>query len=449
MPPGDSAIQHRVIARVSRRVLPFFFLLYVIAYLDRANVSFAKMSMSADLGFSEAVYGLGAGVFFVGYFLLEIPGALIVERWSARLWLSRILITWGLCTIWVGFVRTPFQFYAARFCLGLAEAGFFPGGLVYLARWFPQKQRARAMSKFILAVPISFVIGAPVSAFCLSLHWFHLPGWTWLFVLQGLPAILCGIFTPFWLTDHPRDANWLDPTERGWLQDTLLSEKQWKETHSAVTVAAAFRDWRSWNLATALLFVVFGSYGFILWLPATIHKASGFSVIVSTLLSALPFAAAAICLLWIGYSSDRTGKRKLFAAVPLFAAGAFLAGVTIPGQPFALTMLWLVLTGSMLWTWTPSFWVLPTLALGESAAAASLGLINSIGNLGGFFGPMLVGYFLSKQQSSSFVDTLLCLAFGVAGGLVLLTPVPAETGVQHAANNGEMTPLVSRDITGA
>jgi MFS transporter, ACS family, tartrate transporter len=183
--------------KAARRILPFFFLLYVVSYMDRANVSFAKLSMSADLGFSEAVYGFGAGIFFLGYFLLEIPGALITERWSARLYMSRILITWGICTVFEGLVHSPKQFYFARFCLGLAEAGFFPGTLVYFSHWFPQQKRARALSGFIFSVPVSFVLGAPVSALCLSLHWFGFPGWRWLFILQGIPAVLCGIIAPF------------------------------------------------------------------------------------------------------------------------------------------------------------------------------------------------------------------------------------------------------------
>lgn len=447
MPMNASSLKTRTVRKVSRRVLPFFFLLYVISYLDRANVSFAKISMSADLGFSEAVYGFGAGVFFVGYFLLEIPGALIVERWSARLWLSRILITWGLCTIWVGFVHTPTQFYVARFCLGLAEAGFFPGVLVYLARWFPKQDRARAMSKFILAVPISLVIGAPLSALLLSLHWLGLPGWTWVFVLQGVPAIICGIVTPFCLPDHPRDARWLHPAERAWLESTLLEEKEWKRSQNNVTVGQAFRDRKTWLLSAALLFAIFGSYGFILWLPATIHNASGFSQIASTLLSALPFAGAAVCLIWMGRSSDRTGRRKLHTAIPLFAAGIFFACVTIPHQPFPLQMFWLFLSGSMLWAWTPSFWVLPTLSLGESAAAAALGLINSIGNLGGFFGPTLVGYLLSNQRSHAFTTGILCLAFGLSGTLVLVTPMPEDRGAQPVPSKEDLPGLVAGDVT--
>jgi sugar phosphate permease len=406
--------------KVSRRVLPFFFVLYLISYLDRANVSYGKISMSADLCFSEAVYGLGAGIFFVGYFLLEIPGALIVERWSARLWISRIMITWGICTVLVGFVRTPGEFYLARFCLGLAEAGFFPGVLVYLTHWFSQQDRARAMSDFILAVPVSFVIGAPVSALCLSVHWFGLAGWQWLFILQGLPAIVCGIVTPFYLTDHPSGAKWLGASEREWLSAELEREKARKRLLVRTSALAVFARGDVWRLAAGLFFIVFGSYGFILWLPSTIQRQSGLSTITSTLLSALPFCGAALMVKLMGKSSDRRNERKLHASIPLFLAAIFFACTTIPGQPFSLTMFWLVLTGSLLWAWTPAFWVLPTLTLGESAAATSLGLINSVGNLGGFVGPAWIGYLLAKLYSHS-LTTLICSISLALGGLLIFS----------------------------
>ena len=411
--------------KVTRRILPFLLLLYVIAYLDRANVSFAKVSMSADLGFSEAVYGFGAGVFFLGYFLLEIPGALLVERWSARIWISRILVTWGICTVCEGFARTPAQFCLARFCLGLAEAGFFPGVMVYLTHWFPQRDRAGAFSGFILSVPISFVIGAPLSALCLSLHWLGLPGWRWLFIVQGIPAIVCGLITPFYLTDRPTNCRWLEASEREWLSGQLEEEKRAQRSAGSVSVSSAFTDTSVWLLAGALFLIVLASYGYIFWLPATIQKASGLSSAVSTLLSALPFCGAALVVILMGKSSDRTGERKLHAGVPLLLAALFFSAATLPYQSFALTALWLTLTGSLLWAWAPSFWVLPTLMLGESAAAASLGLINAAGGLGGFVGPTAVGYILAAGGSFASVIWLLSGALVAAAVLILFARVPS------------------------
>jgi ACS family tartrate transporter-like MFS transporter len=412
--------------KVARRILPFFFVLYVVAYLDRANVSFAKLAMSSDLGFSEAVYGFGAGVFFLGYFLLEIPGALLVERWSARLWMSRILITWGICTVFEGFARTPVQFYVARFCLGLAEAGFFPGVIVYLTHWFPHRDRAHALSAFILAVPVSFVIGAPLSALCLSLHWLGVAGWRWLFIVQGVPAIVCGVVTPFYLTDRPGNASWLEVREREWLTAELEEEKRWKRSAGRVSALGAFANGTVWLLAFALFLIVLASYGYIFWLPTTIQKASGLSTITSTLMSALPFCAAALVVRIMGKSSDRTGERKLHTSIPLLCAAVFFTAATMPGQPFAITAVWLTLTGALLWAWAPSFWVLPTLMLGESAAATSLGFINSVGALGGFVGPTVVGYILSGRHSYNVAVWLLSGALVLAALLILLTRIPGE-----------------------
>jgi ACS family tartrate transporter-like MFS transporter len=411
---------------MSRRILPYFFVLYIIAYLDRANVTFAKLSMVADLKFSEAVFGTGAGIFFLGYFLLEIPGALIVEKWSARLWMARILVTWGLFTVLVGFVKTPVEFYTARFLLGMAEAGFFPGVIIYMTHWFPARDRARAMSGFILAVPISFVIGAPLSAWCLSLNLFGMPGWRWIFILQGLPAILFGLITPFYLNDHPRQAAWLDPEERDWIVAELERERQGKRTAGQVGVIRALFQRHVLKLAAALCLIVLASYGYVFWLPTTIQRASGVSISRATLLSALPFVVATTPIWFMGRSSDRRRERKLHTAVPLILAGIFFGLTTIPGQPFALTMTWLCLTALMMWAWAPSFWVLPTVTLGESAAAASVGFINSIGNLGGFFGPTIVGALLTANHSYSFAVVFLCAAFWAAAALILSLKLPQE-----------------------
>jgi ACS family tartrate transporter-like MFS transporter len=426
MPHHISAIGESVRRKISRRILPFFFVAYIISYLDRANVSFAKVSMAADLGFSEAVYGFGAGIFFVGYFLLEIPGALIVERWSARLWMSRILITWGICTALVGFAHTPGQFYSARFCLGLAEAGFFPGVLVYLTHWFPSGDRAGALSGFILAVPVSFIIGAPFSALCLSVHWFGLAGWQWLFILQGLPAVVLGIITPFYLTDRPQSAKWLNPEDREWLTSELKREREWKRSIKPSSVLRVLWDADVWRLATALFCAVLASYGYIFWLPSTIQASSGLSTSKATLLSALPFCAAAAMVKVMGGSSDRRRERKLHAAIPLLTAGVLFACASIPGQSFIATMIWLTLTGSLLWAWSPGFWVLPTASLGESAAATSLGLINSVGALGGFVGPACIGYLLAGGLSHAVVVRLCSIVFVLAAIPILLTRIPSE-----------------------
>jgi MFS transporter, ACS family, tartrate transporter len=414
-----SMLETTTITKAGRRILPLLFILYIVAYLDRANIAFAKLPMTADLHFSESVFGLGAGLFFLGYLILEIPSALIAEHWSARLWLSRILVTWGLITVLIGFVRTPAQFYTSRFLLGLAEAGFFPVVIVYLSHWFPARVRARAFSGLILAVPVSFVLGAPLSAACLSISWFGLPGWRWIFILQGLPAILLGFVTPFCLTDRPSQAKWLKPEERDWLCGVLARESEIKRRHGAVSIARALRSSRVLVLGASLCLTVLASYGYIFWLPTTIQQHSGRSTIQSTLLATFPFVVAALATRPAARSSDRRNERKLHTAIPLIAAGLSFAMITVPGQTFAMTMFWLCLTGMSLWAWSPPFWVLPTLALGESAAAASIGFINSIGNVGGFVGPPIVGYILTSGGSSSTAILFLSACFVGAGGLIL------------------------------
>lgn len=427
----SSVLAESANSKTTRRILPFLFVLYVVSYVDRANLSFAKLQLSADLGFSDAVYGFGAGIFFLGYFLLEIPGALIAEKWSAPLWISRILITWGVCTICEGLVHTATQFYAARFCLGLAEAGFFPAVLVYLAHWFPHQNRARALSGFILSVPISFVIGAPISALCLSFHAFGISGWRWLFILQGAPAILLGIVTPFYLTNRPEEAGWLNEPERFCLAGALREESRSRSLHHQTSALAALKNKMVWLLSTALFLIVLATYGYIFWLPAVIQKHSGLSTVGSTLLSTLPFCAAAVSVLVVAKRSDLSGKYRVFAAVPLLLAGFFFTAITIKSQPFVATMFWLILTGAVLWAWAPPFWTLPTLVLGESAAAMSLGVINSVGNLGGFVGPTVVGLILSWKHSYSVAVWLLSGAFALGGLLIWLAPVSSARTSQE------------------
>jgi MFS transporter, ACS family, tartrate transporter len=419
-------VAKRALRRVSRRILPFLSVLYIISFIDRANVSFAKLAMSADLGFSEQVFGFAAGIFFVGYLLLEIPGAIIVERWSARVWLSRILISWGLCATLIGFVQSKSQFYWMRFALGLAEAGFFPGVIVYLSHWFPRAERARALAGFVLAVPISFIIGAPLSAACLSIHWLGLPGWRWIFILQGIPAVLAGIVALFYFTDHPAGARWLEPDERQWLEEKLQGERAPRVKLQFREMLAAMLAPRTLQFAISLFLTVMATYGFIFWLPATIHSRSNLTVIQSTLLSGIPFAFAAVFVWLAGRSSDKTGERRWHSAVPLILAGIGLAGSGIPGQGFVPVMMWLCFTGAWLWAWAPSFWVLPASFLEGSAAATAIGFINSTGSLGGFTGPLLVGSLLDRHWHMPATLLLLSLCFFLSGALVANAAKPGR-----------------------
>src|SRR6266511_17785 len=410
--------------KIAWRILPFVFVLYIVSYLDRANVAFAKIPMSEELHFSEAVFGFGAGIFFVGYLLLEIPGALLVEHWSARKWIARILVTWGFCTIGIGFIQTPRGFYWARFFLGLAEAGFFPGVIIYLTHWFSARDRARAMSGFTMAVPLSLAMGAQLSAAILQVDWFGLAGWRWMFILEGLPAVVLGVGAWFYLTDRPENARWLEPAERDWINRQLRMENERKRAEGKAAFRDSLRDPNVILLALGLFFVVLGGYGFLFWLPSTIKEASGLSVVQSTVLASLPFGLAFFAIAVFGWSSDRANERKLHAAVPMALAGVFLWLSTLPGQSLFWLLVWLSLTGAAAYAWAPAFWALPTLLLGESAAAVSVGIINCVGSLGGFVGPFAVGYLLNQGYPKVVVLSFLQVSFLLAALLLCLTRPP-------------------------
>jgi ACS family tartrate transporter-like MFS transporter len=401
----------------AQRLLPFLFLLYIVAYLDRANVAFARLPMAAELHFSEAVYGFGAGIFFIGYLLLEIPGALIVEHWSARRWIARILVSWGICTALVGCVQTAPQFYGARFLLGAAEAGFFPGVVVYLTHWFSERDRARAMAGFLVAGPAALALGGPLSALILRVEWLHISSWRWLFILQSVPAVLLGFVCLFYLTDRPQDAKWLAPDERDELRRQIDRE--------AVSRADTTPWWRAiWRpsvllLSTAFWFANVAGYGFIFWLPGVLKEIIRMNAGPADALSALPFGLAMLSTWLTGRSSDRTGERKAHAAVPMVAAAMFFALTAIPGQSRVLLLVWLSLTGASVFAWNPAFWVLPTLASARSSRAASIGFINSSGNLGGFFGPAITGLLISRMHSNLAIVLLVSLSYLTSAVLIV------------------------------
>jgi len=429
---SDATLSRRTRQKVFRRIVPFVFLLYVIAYLDRANVAFAKIPMAAELGFSEAIYGFGAGIFFLGYLLLEIPGGLIAQRWSARKWMARIMVTWGLCTVCVGFVHTPTQFYVTRTLLGIAEGGFFPCILVYLTHWFSARDRAKSMAGFFMASPAALVIGAPLSALILRLDYFGISGWRWMFILEGVPAILVGIVALGYMTDRPEEAKWLEPDEQDWMRNELKKERDLRQS-TKISVWEGLQDRRVLFLALASCFGNIGIFAFVLWLPSMILKASKLSVVWSTVYSALPFVLAMISIRFFGWSSDRTARRRLHTIVPFVLAALFFVLSAVPGQPFPLVLLWLCLTGAAAYSWGVSFWVLPTLILGETATAAAFGLINIVGNLGSFLGPSVAGYILSQGYSFTVVVGFLSCSFLLGAVLVSLVHVDRDPESRHVS----------------
>jgi len=412
-------IADRARRRIIRRLIPYLFLLYIINYLDRVNVSYANLEMTKALNFTAEVFGFGAGIFFAGYFLFEIPGSLLIEKWSARVWIARIMISWGIVAVLMGFMNSATQFYWLRFGLGAAEAGFFPGIIVYLTHWFRYQDRAKAVALFMAAVPLSNFLGSPFSGLILGVNWFGLAGWRWLFILEGAPAIILGVVTIFYLTDWPHQAKWLAADEREWITAELEKEKALKTAARSFGVLEALRHREVVLLALAYFFIVTGLYGFNFWLPTIVKALSGLPNLMVTLVSALPYLTGFVALMIVGWSSDRSGERRWHTAVPMIVAGAglLLSALTQSTPVLAVSMFCVAAAG--LYSFFPSFWALPTSFLSGSAAAAAIGLINSIGNLGGFVGPYVVGYL--NTRTNSFLGGMLYLSFSalVGAGLIL------------------------------
>lgn len=413
-------------SKVAWRILPFIFLLYIVSYLDRANAGFAKLAMADDLKFSDTVFGLGFGIFFIGYLFLGIPGALLVERWSARKWFGKILIAWGLASALTAFVRTPMEFYAARFLLGVAEAGFFPGVIVYLTHWFTNRDRVRALAGLVMAIPFCLALGAPISAILLKIGWLGMAGWKWLFLLEGLPAVILGIVTLFALDDRPRDAKWLEPHERGWLDGQLDAEARAKGPSGKASYWQALRL-RNVRLLTLGIFATnTGGYALTFWLPTAVKGISGGSTTYALWWSGVIYAFGVLGVYISGQSSDRTGDRKWHCVAGQCATALFLSASAIPGQPLWLVMAWLCLTGLTATSWPSPFWALPTATLTASAAAASIGFINMFANLAGSLGNYNVG--LLEDHGVGQRGCLLFLAgcYLLGGFFVSLVRVPAD-----------------------
>jgi sugar phosphate permease len=405
--------------RITRRLLPFLFVLYIIAFLDRMNVGAAALQMPADLGFSDRALGLGAGIFFLGYFLLEIPGALIAERWSARRWIARIMISWGLLTVLMAFIHTAREFYIVRFLVGAAEAGFFPAVIVYLTHWFRAADRAKALAGFYAAMPLSYVIGSPLAGLLLGLSWLGLRGWRWLFILEGIPAVLLGLITLVYLTDWPRQAKWLRPEEREWITAQLEREKKAKQEVRSYSIWQALRHRDVILLTFCYFFGLTGNYGIAFWLPTMLKRLSGQSDLTVTLLASLPYLAGFLTQQLNGWHSDRTRERRWHAAVPVLLSGVALLLAISSGSHVTLSILFFTLVGAAYYAFHPAFWAVPTEFLSESAAAASIGLINSVGNLGGFMGPFIMGFLVSRTHSFTVGLWYLVGSFVVSGCLML------------------------------
>jgi ACS family tartrate transporter-like MFS transporter len=431
MEPLSAAEQRATLTRVTRRIIPFAFLCYVIAYIDRVNIGFAAAELQADLGLSDTVYGLGAGLFFLGYCLFEIPSNLILDRVGARVWIARIMIGWGLVSMATMFVSGTASFYAARVLLGVAEAGFFPGMVLYLTYWIPAAERARTGALFMMAAPIAMIVGAPVSELLLTLDGrLGLQGWQWLFLVEGAPAVVLGVLCLRVLTDRPEGAAWLPPREREWLSATMAKERASRTAQGHGSVLASFGSGRVWLLAAIYFMNTIVTYGVFLWLPRILRDASGLDGLALSAITAIPFAAALVAMVLVGRHSDRTGERRfhvaacaLTAALGLVLAVTFQASVPLLVLSFTLSQVGQRSVLSV-------FWAIPPIFLGGTAAAAGIALINSIGNLGGYVGPTVMGRLLDTTGSYSAGLLVLATALVIEAVLVISLRLPQKVGVR-------------------
>jgi D-galactonate transporter len=403
--------------RVSWRLMPFLFLCYVAAYLDRVNVGFAKLQMLSDLRFSDTVYGIGAGIFFVGYFLFEVPSNLLMTRTGARIWIARIMISWGVISSAMMFVDSVASFYVLRFLLGAAEAGFFPGIILYLTYWYPAHRRARMVALFMSGVAVAGVVGGPLSGWIMKtfagLH--GLSGWQWLFLLEGVPSMLLGIWTLFYLDDGIRSAKWLSEGDKQQLEQAIAEDGK-QQQH--MPLAQMFSNGKVWLLALVYFLFVMGLYGVSFWLPQLVKNSGIDDVFTIGLLTAIPYFVAAVVMVLAARHSDRSGERRWHAAVAALAGALGLIVATVYSDNTVIAMAALsVATAGILSTF-PIFWSLPTAMLGGAAAAAGIALINSVGNLAGFVSPYLVGAI--KDATHSTANGIYLLAASLVAGAVLV-----------------------------
>jgi D-galactonate transporter len=422
-------IEKRTIAKVTWRLVPFLMLCYFVAYLDRVNVGFAALTMNKALGISATAYGFGAGIFFFSYFIFEVPSNLALERFGARKWIARIMLSWGILSGAMALVSGEYSFYLVRVLLGAAEAGFFPGIIFYLTLWFPGTYRARIIGWFMAAIPLSSVLGFPVSGLILNLDGgYGLAGWQWLFILEAAPALILSAFVFFYLTDRPADAKWLEPDERAWLARRLSAEAQQKEDVHGISVKQALLNPKVLALAVVYFGAVATNYGIAFWLPQIV-KGFGLTNVQTGFVSAIPYIVGTIGMVVWSRRSDEKLERKLHAAVPFLIAAVGIAGSTLVDSP-VLKMIALSVGAFGVFSVLPVFWTFPTSFLSGAAAAAGIAVINSVGNLAGFFGPFIMGWL--KDYTGNFASGLWAISACALMGMVIVLLLRHDTTLEAA-----------------
>ncbi len=438
---GTNAALQSAVGKAYWRLLPILFICYIIAYIDRNNVAIAKLTMEEDMpSFDSSVFGFGSGIFFLGYFLLEIPGSLIVERWSARKWICRIMVTWGFMAALTAFVKTPMHFYTVRFLLGMAEAGFFPGVIVYLSHWFPQKERARAIAYFLIASPIAMIIGPAVSQWFIDIgrtvvdpqtgqsitnpELWGMKGWQWIYIIWGIPAVVFGLYVLFGLTDRPKQAVWLTDEEKEALEGELLKDKEAHRAAGHMTLTQALSSPKVLLLAFAYFGIVTANYGIEMFLPSVIKE--WYPELQPSRIALLVMIPSLLVIpgqLFVGRSSDKRQERRWHSVVPVVIGAVFLVLVTMSQGWLVGTLICFTIAAAGMKSYMPAFWSLPSLFLTSTAAAGSVGLINSIGNLGGFLGPYVMGFMQANLKSYTLGLLFLALTSTLSAMLITLLPL--------------------------
>ncbi len=418
----DTTVRKSAYRKIAFRLMPFLMLCYFCAYLDRVNVGFAKLQMMSDLQFSEAVYGLGAGIFFIGYFLCEVPSNIVLHKVGARRWIARIMITWGILSGCFAFVQTEWQFYTLRFLLGVAEAGLAPGLLLYLTYWFPSYRRARMTVLWFIAIPISGMIGGPLSGLIMDrmsgVHgWF---GWQWMFVIEAIPTVLVGLLVLAVLKDSVQDANWLTQDEKNLVKQELAQDNQHKEGHASVKEFIA--DKRLWLLAGIYFCVVMGQYAITFWLPTLIRNSGISDNWHIGLLTSLPYMCAIVVMILAGRSGDHFQERRWHLIIPMCAGAIALTFATLFASNLTLSLICLCITASGVLTASSLFWMLPTNFLGGVSAAAGIAAVNSFANLAGFCSPYLIGWITTNTGSNAIGMFLITAVLIFGASLVLRVP---------------------------
>lgn len=418
--------QNGTYKKIGWRILPFLLLCYLAAYIDRVNIGFAKLQMASDLGFSEVAYGLGAGIFFIGYSIFEVPSNLMLHKVGARRWIARILISWSIVSAGFAFVQTEMHFYVLRFLLGVAEAGFAPGALLYLTYWFPAARRSRANSAMFLAIPLAGVIGAPLSGLIMEnmggvAQW---EGWRWMFVLEALPALIAGLLTWRFLPDRPADVPWLSPQEKQLVQDDLDEDAGSRTEH--MSVRQFLSDKRLWLLTAIYFMVVMGQYAITFWLPTIVKNAGASSPLFNGLLTSLPFLAAMVAMVLFSRSADKMHERRWHLIVPMVMGALALTAASFFPHNLGLSIALLSIAAAGMLTATVMFWSLPPAFLGGVWAAAGIGAINSIGNVAGFVSPYLIGSLVSAAGDLRLGLYAIAAAVLIGAALVLLVPKSAN-----------------------